>query len=237
MARVERALIVVPTYNEAENIDTLLDGIFTHVPQTHVLFVDDNSADGTPDKIRAQMERRPDQIHMLQREGKLGLGTAYIAGFRWALERDYQAVQEMDADLSHDPRYLPQLFDFPEGIHVVIGSRYIPGGGTVDWGLSRKFISGFGNIYARTILGLSIRDLTGGFNNWHREVLERISLDGIRSEGYAFQIEMKYRATRAGFRTHEVPIIFADRRAGESKMSGRVALEAMIRVWAMRLGR
>lgn len=237
MARVERALIVVPTYNEAENVDTLLDGIFTHVPDAHVLFVDDHSADGTPDRIRAWVEHRPGQVHLLQREGKLGLGTAYVAGFRWALERDYQSVQEMDADLSHDPRYLPQLFDFPDGVYAVIGSRYIPGGATVDWSLSRRFISGFGNLYARTILGLPIRDLTGGFNNWRREVLERISLDGIRSEGYAFQIEMKYRATRAGFRAHEIPIVFADRRAGESKMSGRVALEAMVRVWAMRLGR
>jgi dolichol-phosphate mannosyltransferase len=237
MARVERPLIVVPTYNEAENVDELLDGIFEYVPHTHVLFVDDNSADGTPDKVRAHMERRPGKIHMIEREGKLGLGTAYIAGMRWALERDYESVQEMDADLSHDPRYLPQLFDFPEGVHVVIGSRYIPGGGTVNWGIGRKFISGFGNVYARTILGSPIRDLTGGFNNWHRQVLETISLDGIRSEGYAFQIEMKYRAARAGFKAHEVPIVFADRRVGQSKMSGGVAFEAMLRVWGMRFGR
>jgi dolichol-phosphate mannosyltransferase len=232
-----RPLIVVPTYNEVENVGILLDGIAKHAPAADVLFVDDNSQDGTVDRIRRRQQAMPERIHLLQREGKLGLGTAYVAGFRWALGRDYDAVQEMDADLSHDPQYLPQTLAFPGGCQVAIGSRYIEGGGTVDWGLARKFISGFGNLYARAILGLGVRDLTGGFNAWKREVLETVSLDGIRSEGYAFQIEMKYRAHLAGFSLAEIPIVFRDRQLGQSKMSSRVALEAMIRVWAMRFKR
>jgi dolichol-phosphate mannosyltransferase len=226
-----RPLIVVPTYNEVENIDELLAGIGEQ------LFVDDGSRDGTVDRIRNHQTRREDKIHLLQRPSKMGLGTAYVAGFKWALKRSYDVVQEMDADLSHDPADLPRTLDFPEGRHVVIGSRYVPGGSTVNWGLSRKFISSFGNVYARTILGLPVRDLTGGFNAWRREVLETVSLDGVRSEGYAFQIEMKYRAAQAGFALHEIPIAFTDRRVGQSKMSWRVTLEAVIRVWTMRFGR
>jgi dolichol-phosphate mannosyltransferase len=237
MTLAANPLIVVPTYNEVENVDELLGGIHEHAPGADVLFVDDNSRDGTVDRIREHQARRPGKIHLLQRPGKMGLGTAYVAGFRWALERDYDAVQEMDADLSHNPADLPRTLDFPEDRDVVIGSRYVPGGATVNWGWSRKFISGFGNVYARTILGLPVRDLTGGFNAWRRHVLATVSLDAVRSEGYAFQIEMKYRAVRAGFRLHEIPIVFRDRRVGQSKMSGRVALEAMLRVWVLRLGR
>ena len=237
MGPAAKPLIVVPTYNEAENIDTLLAGIEQHAPGADVLFVDDNSRDGTVEKIAEHQERRPGRIHLLQRPKKLGLGTAYVAGFRWALERDYDAVHEMDADLSHDPVYLPTTLAFPDESHVVVGSRYIPGGGTVNWGLSRRFISGFGNVYARTILGLPIRDLTGGFNLWRREVLETVSLDALRSEGYAFQIELKYRAAQAGFRLTEIPIVFADRRVGQSKMSWNVAFEAMFRVWGLKLGK
>jgi len=237
MPPVARPLIVVPTFNEVDNVDALLDGIRAHAPAADVLFVDDNSRDGTVDRIHARQTTLPGKIHLLQRPGKLGLGTAYVAGFRWALERDYDLVQEMDADLSHDPKYLPALHEACERHDVAIGSRYIPGGGTENWGLSRKFISGFGNVYARTILGLKVRDLTGGFNAWRRNVLETVSLDAVRSEGYAFQIELKYRAARAGFSLHEVPILFADRREGQSKMSARVALEAMTRVWALRLQR
>jgi len=237
MSLATKPLIVVPTYNEVENIDELLGGIEEHAPFAEVLFVDDNSRDGTVDRVRDHQSRRPGVIHLLQRPGKMGLGTAYVAGFKWALERDYDVVQEMDADLSHNPADLPRTLDCPDGHDVVIGSRYVPGGATVDWGLSRKFISGFGNVYARTILGLPVRDLTGGFNAWSRRVLTTISLDGVRSEGYAFQIEMKYRAALAGFKIHEIPIVFRDRRVGQSKMSGGVAIEAMLRVWALRLGR
>jgi dolichol-phosphate mannosyltransferase len=237
MALADKPLVVVPTYNEAENIDELLGGIERHASFAEVLFVDDNSRDGTVERIDEHRSRRPGRIHLLQRPGKLGLGTAYVAGFRWALERDYDAVQEMDADLSHNPADLPRTLDFPEGKQVVVGSRYIPGGATVDWGLSRKCLSGFGNLYARAILGIGVHDLTGGFNAWRREVLETVALDAVGSEGYAFQIEMKYRAARAGFALHEVPIVFHDRRVGQSKMSWRVTIEAVFRVWALRLGR
>lgn len=237
MTRAAKPLIVVPTYNEAENIDPLLTGIAEHAPDADVLFVDDNSRDGTVERVRQHQSDRPGRIHLLQRPGKQGLGTAYVAGFRWALEREYDVVQEMDADLSHDPVYLPQTLDCPEDCHVMIGSRYIPGGATVNWGLSRKLISGFGNLYARAILGLPVRDLTGGFNAWKREVLETVSLDGVRSEGYTFQIEMKYRAARAGFRLREIPIVFRDREVGQSKMSTRVAIEGLFRVWALRFQR
>jgi dolichol-phosphate mannosyltransferase len=234
MTRAARPLIVVPTYNEVDNVDELLTGIGEHAPFADVLFVDDSSRDGTLDRIRHHQNRREGRIHLLRRPGKLGLGTAYVAGFKWALKRNYDAVQQMDADLSHDPQDLPRTLEFPADRHVVIGSRYVPGGSTVNWGPSRKFISAFGNFYARTILRFPVRDLTGGFNAWRREVLETVPLDGIRSEGYAFQIEMKYRAAGAGFALHEIPIVFVDRRVGQSKMSGRVAFEAMFRVWTMR---
>lgn len=237
MALAAKPLIVVPTYNEVENVDELLRGIAEHAPFAEVLFVDDNSRDGTVDRIREHQAGRPGAIHLLRRPGKLGLGTAYVAGFRWALDREYDAVQEMDADLSHDPADLPRTLDFPAGRDVVIGSRYVPGGRTVNWGWSRRFLSGFGNVYARTILGLGVRDLTGGFNAWRRRVLETVPLADVRSEGYAFQIEMKYRAARAGFVLEEIPIVFTDRRVGQSKMSSSVAFEAMIRVWSLRLRR
>lgn len=237
MPPAARPLIVVPTYNEVDNIDELLAGIHEHAPAADVLFVDDHSRDGTVERIRDHGSRRPGKIHLLERPRKMGLGTAYLAGFRWALERDYDAVQEMDADLSHDPADLPRTLAFDADRDVIIGSRYVAGGATVDWGLSRKFISAFGNAYARTILGLPVRDLTGGFNAWRREVLRAVPLEAVGSEGYAFQIEMKYRAARAGFRLHEIPIVFHDRRVGQSKMSWRVTLEAVIRVWALRLGR
>ena len=232
-----RPLIVVPTYNEVENIDELLRGIQQQAPAADVLFVDDNSGDGTVDRILQHQSQRPEKIHLLGRPRKLGLGTAYVAGFKWALERDYDAVQEMDADLSHNPEYLPQTLAFPAGYDVVVGSRYVAGGSTPGCAISRRWISKFGNLYARTILGLAVRDLTGGFNAWRREVLETVSLDEVRSEGYAFQIELKFRALQAGFSLHEIPIVFVDRRKGQSKMSRRVAWEAMIRVWALRSSR
>jgi dolichol-phosphate mannosyltransferase len=164
------------------------------------------------------------------------MGTAYVAGFSWALERDYDAVVEMDADLSHDARALPTLVGLLSDADVVIGSRYVPGGGTENWSRLRLAISRFGSFYARGILGLPIRDLTGGFNAWHRRVLEALPLDRVRSEGYSFQIELKLRAARAGFRLVETPIVFVDRRAGQSKMSWRIIIEAMVRVWWLRLG-
>jgi len=228
-------LIVVPTYNEAENVDDLLAGIRGVLPEAHVLFVDDASPDGTAERVRAQQERNPGLVHRIDREGKQGIGTAYLAGFAWALERDYDAVVEMDADLSHDARALPTLIGLLSDADVVIGSRYVPGGRTENWSRLRRAVSRFGSFYARRILGLPIRDLTGGFNAWHRRVLATLPLERVRSEGYSFQIELKLRAARAGFRLIETPIVFVDRRAGKSKMSWRIVAEAVVRVWWLRL--
>jgi dolichol-phosphate mannosyltransferase len=236
MTLPHKLLIVVPTYDEAENVDDLLVGIRRELPEAHVLFVDDASPDGTAKRVRAQQDRNPGLVHLLEREGKKGMGTAYLAGFAWALERDYDAVVEMDADLSHDPRALPTLIGLLSDADVVIGSRYVPGGGTEDWSRLRMAISRFGSFYARVILGLPIRDLTGGFNGWKRRVLETLPLDQVRSEGYSFQIELKLRAARAGFRLVETPIVFIDRRVGQSKMSWKIVAEAVVRVWLLRLG-
>ncbi len=234
MERGEGVLIVVPTYNEREYIDSLLDKVFKVLPEANVLFVDDNSQDGTQEMIEAYSARKLGQVHLMKRPRKMGLGTAYIQGFKWGLERSFQVISEMDADHSHNPNYLKDFIPLLKSHDVVVGSRYVPGGGTVNWGLIRKMISRFGSLYSRVILGLSIRDLTGGFNIWTRKVLESISLDEVRSTGYAFQIELKYRATLLGFNIVEFPIVFEDRRAGQSKMSGAIVVEAMIRVWALR---
>lgn len=229
-----RPLIIVPTYNEEENVPALVATIFQEAPSVHVLFVDDNSRDGTRAEIAKAEQRYPGRIFLYPRPGKLGLGTAYIAGFRWALEREYDAIIEMDADLSHDPKYLPEMLKRLERADGVIGSRYVAGGGTRNWSLVRRLISTGGSRYARTILGLRIHDLTGGFNGWRREVLKGIDIDAVRSEGYAFQVELKYRAVKRGFKLEEFPIIFVDRRAGHSKMSARIVFEAMLRMWALR---
>ncbi len=236
MTLPRKQLIVVPTYNEAENVDDLLDGIRRELPDAHVLFVDDASPDGTAERVRAQQKRSPGLVHLLERGGKRGMGTAYLAGFAWALERDYDAVVEMDADLSHDPRALPTLIGLLRDADVVIGSRYVAGGRTEDWSRARMAISRFGSFYARVILGLPIRDLTGGFNAWKIHVLKALPLERVRSEGYSFQIELKLRAARSGFRFVETPIVFTDRRVGQSKMSWRIVAEAVVRVWLLRLG-
>ena len=229
------ALIIIPTYNETENLPSLIPAIHEHLPEAHVLVVDDNSPDGTgplADTLAAADER----IHVLHREGKAGLGTAYIAGFRWGLARDYQFLFEMDADFSHQPRYLPDLLRAAQDHDMVIGSRYVPGGGTEDWGVMRKLMSRGGSLYARTILGVSIRDLTGGFKCFRREALEAIDLDGIRSKGFGFQVEMNYKVSRQGLRVAEVPIVFPDRSRGTSKMNRRIFFEALVNVWKIRLG-
>jgi dolichol-phosphate mannosyltransferase len=205
-------------------------------PRIRVLVVDDNSPDGTSAIVAALTEHEP-RIGLLRRPGKLGLGTAYIDGFRRALNEGAQFICEMDADFSHDPRYLPQMLRAAEERYdLVIGSRYISGGGTTDWGLLRQLISWGGNIYARTILNLPVADATGGFRCYRRSVLETIDLDAVRSNGYSFQIEMVYRTLKAGFRIGETPIIFPDRRVGQSKMSRRIIVEALITVWRLRLG-
>jgi dolichol-phosphate mannosyltransferase len=228
------ALIIVPTYNEAENVRGIAEQLLAALPRADVLFVDDNSPDGTGDILDELTAANP-RVHVMHRAGKLGLGTAYIAGFRWALERAYEFIFEMDADGSHDPKYLPQLLALAEdGADVVVGSRNIPGGGTRNWGAGRKLLSRGGSFYARTILGIDVRDVTAGFICWRRRVLEGLDLDAIDSNGYSFQIEMKYQAIRRGFRVVETPIVFVDRRAGTSKMSRAIVAEALLKVWALR---
>jgi dolichol-phosphate mannosyltransferase len=227
--------VVIPTYNECENIGTLLRRIL-ELPRFRVLVVDDNSPDGTAEIVAAIARTEP-RIGLFSRSSKLGLGTAYITGFRRALAEGARYIYEMDADFSHDPGYLPLLLEATEKRYdLTLGSRYIRGGGTTDWGALRKFISRGGNIYAGLILGLPVMDATGGFRCYRRHVLESIDLDAIHSNGYSFQIEMVYRTMQAGFRIGEVPIIFPDRRVGHSKMSRRIVIEALLTVWRLRLG-
>lgn len=228
--------VVVPTYNERENIEPLIERILEQ-PRFRVLIVDDNSPDGTG-KLVADLSRYESRIGVLSRPGKLGLGTAYIAGFKRALAEGAEFIYEMDADFSHDPAYLPALLEAAETRYdLALGSRYVRGGGTTDWGLVRKLISRGGSLYAGLILGLPVRDATGGFRCYRRAVLEAIDLDRIRSNGYAFQIEMLYRTIQHGFRVGEIPIIFPDRRVGKSKMSKKIVFEALLNVWRMRLTR
>jgi len=229
-----KALIIVPTYNEAENVRGIADRLLAALPEADVLFVDDNSPDGTG-AILDEMAAASRRVHVMHRAGKLGLGTAYIEGFGWGLARDYRYLFEMDADGSHDPKYLPQLRALAEdGADVVVGSRNVPGGGTVNWGVGRKLLSRGGSFYARTILGIDVRDVTAGFVCWRRVVLEALELSTVDSNGYSFQIEMKYRALRKGYRIVETPIIFVDRRVGQSKMSRAIVAEALLKVWALR---
>ncbi len=229
--------VILPTYNEADNLERLVVAVRERLPADgRVLVVDDNSPDGTGG-IADRLAAEHDDVEVLHRERKEGLGPAYIAGFRRALAGGAELVVEMDADFSHDPAYLPQLLRAAEDADLVIGSRYVPGGGVTDWGALRRFISRGGGAYARIALGLEVRDLTGGFKVIRREVLEAIELDTISSLGYAFQVEVTYRAIRAGFRVVEVPIVFRDRTRGASKMSKAIVAEAMWRVPAMRLRR
>lgn len=231
---INRPIVIVPTYNEVDNVVSLSERIFAAVPSIHVLFVDDNSKDGTRDRIDELMQIHPGKIHVLKRSGKLGLGTAYIAGFKWAIANNYDAFIEMDADHSHDPKELAVFISKLQIHDAVVGSRYCPGGGTENWSVVRKCISIFGSFYSRAILGMTTRDLTGGFNAWRRDTILAINPDLVRSEGYSFQIELKYRAHLAGKSVIESPILFSERRAGQSKMSFKIVLEAMFRVWALR---
>jgi dolichol-phosphate mannosyltransferase len=226
-------LIIVPTYNEAENLPELVEAVLEVLPSTHILVVDDNSPDGTGD-LADRMAAEDERIHVLHREGKLGLGTAYIAGFKWALQGPYERIFEMDADFSHQPRYLPDFLRATNEADLALGCRYITGGGVEGWSAMRQLISRGGNLYARAILWLPFRDLTGGFKCFSRRVLESIDLEDIKSEGYAFQIELTYRAHKAGFTIAEVPIVFPDRTRGQSKMSGSIVHEAMINVLLLR---
>jgi dolichol-phosphate mannosyltransferase len=228
-----KALICLPTYNEAENLRPMVAAVLASVPQCQILVVDDNSPDGTG-RIADELAAADARVHVLHRAGKEGLGKAYLAAFAWALSRDYGLVLEMDCDFSHDPKYLPAMLAAAGQADLVLGSRYVPGGGTVNWGVARKLISRGGSLYSRLILGLSVRDLTGGFKCFRREVLEGIELPSVQCTGYAFQIELTYRAVRKGFRVAEIPIVFEDRRVGKSKMSRRILLEAVRKVWSIR---
>jgi len=211
-----QTLVIVPTYNEADNIAPLVAAILQAAPAVDILFVDDHSQDGTQDEITLMQHQYGAKVHLLARAGKLGLGTAYVAGFQWALTRRYHVIVQMDADFSHDPAHLPRLLTLLESADVVVGSRYVDGGGTRNWSIIRRCISKAGALYVRWLLRLPIQDPTGGYNVWHRRVLEAIDCKAVQSEGYAFQIECKYRTYRAGFRFVEAPIVFIDRRVGAS---------------------
>jgi dolichol-phosphate mannosyltransferase len=230
----ERALVIVPTYNERENITRLIDAVLCKDPRLEMLIVDDNSPDGTG-RIVDDIAAANPRVHTLHRPGKMGLGTAYLAGFRWAVEHGYDYVFEMDADFSHDPNHLPQFLEAIRDADLVLGSRYRKGRVTVvNWPMTRLLLSYFANIYARVVTGLPVEDSTGGFKCFRRSVLEAIDLDRVRSNGYAFQIEMSFRAWKKGFRIAEIPIVFVDRTEGESKMSKKIVREAVWMVWRLR---
>lgn len=230
-----RSLIVVPTYNEHDNLPRLLDEVLAQHPYLNVLVVDDGSPDGTGDVAEA-IARRTSRVRVLHRSGKLGLGTAYVAGFRYALANGYERIVEMDADFSHRPQDLPRLLAAADHADVVIGSRNIPGGRVVGWSPLRQVISKGGSLFARLVLGLPVHDCTSGFKCFSRRALEVLDLDALRSNGYAFQVEVNNAVHRAGLRLVEVPIVFPDRQRGKSKMSGRIVLEAALLVLRLRLG-
>ena len=228
-----KTLVVIPTYNERENIEKLVPAIRQTTPDVDILVVDDNSPDGTQDVVR-RLQSTDNKVHLLGRPGKQGLGRAYLAGFDWGLKQGYEALVEMDADFSHRPIDLKRLIEALPQVDFVMGSRWVSGGATVNWGLGRKMISRGGSLYTRLILRFPVRDWTGGFNAWKAGTLQKIGLDSVKSEGYSFQIELKYRALRLGCRGIEVPIIFEDRRVGQSKMSSRIVVEALYRVWGLK---
>ena len=229
----ELTVICLPTYNEVENLPLMTAAIHAIVPHVHILVIDDNSPDGTG-ALADELAAADDRVFVLHRAAKEGLGRAYIAGFQWALAREYQLIFEMDCDFSHQPKYLPAFIERAAQADLVLGSRYIRGGGTEGWTWHRRVLSQGGNTYARAILGLPYRDLTGGFKCFRRAVLEALPLDDIVSNGYVFQIELTWRAVHLGFSVGEVPIVFPDRERGESKMHGGIVFEAMANVWKLR---
>lgn len=230
-------LVLIPTYNEKENIENIIRAVFGLEGEFHILIIDDNSPDGTAGIVKNLMKEFPARLFIHERAGKLGLGTAYIAGFKWALERDYEYIFEMDADFSHNPEDLPRLLHActNEGADVAVGSRYVSGVNVVNWPMGRVLMSYFASKYVKLITGLKIHDTTAGFKCYRREVLETIELDKIRFKGYAFQIEMKFTAYKCGFTVKEVPIIFINRRLGTSKMSGGIFSEAFMGVVKLKL--
>jgi len=227
------AVVIIPTYNEIDNLKPITAAVLAVEPRADVLVVDDNSPDGTG-ALADELAKQEPRIKVLHRAKKEGLGKAYLHAFKEGLAAGYQYLIEMDADFSHDPKYLPKLIDAAASADLVLGSRYVEGGGTVNWGVGRQVLSQGGSLYARTILGVKVRDLTGGFKCFNRRVLEGIDLDAIRASGYGFQIELTYRALKKGYSVKEVPIVFEDRRVGQSKMSRKIFVEAMTVVWALR---
>lgn len=224
-----KTLIIIPTYNEKENIEEIINAIFDHkISDLSILIVDDNSPDGTA-KIVESLQTKFNNLHIIKRAGKLGLGSAYIEGFKFGLSHGFETIIQMDADFSHPISKLPEMINFSKEYDLVIGSRYVKGGGVKDWPFRRRMLSKFGSLYAQIILSQKINDFTGGFNLWNKKVLRTINLDKIKSNGYVFQIEMKYKAKRLGFSHIETPITFTDRTTGKSKMSKRIALEAIIK--------
>ena len=234
---MNKRLVIVPTYNEIENISRIVEAIMNLAPDMDLLVVDDNSPDGTGAKIKELQAEHKERLHLLEREGKLGLGTAYIKGFKWAIGKGYLYICEMDADFSHDPKDLPRLFDACEHdkVDVAIGSRYVSGVNVVNWPMSRVLISYFASVYVRMVTRMKVRDATAGFVCYRKEVLEVINLDKIKFKGYAFQIEMKFKAWKYRFNVVELPIIFTDRREGTSKMSGKIVNEAIWGVVGLRV--
>ncbi len=231
-------LVIVPTYNEIENINNIIEAVMNLAPDMDLLVVDDNSPDGTGSKIKELQATYSGRLHLMEREGKLGLGTAYIKGFNWAIRKGYLYICEMDADFSHNPADLSRLFDAceHESADVAIGSRYVSGVNVVNWPMSRVLISYFASVYVRLITRMKVRDATAGFVCYRKEVLETIKLDKIRFKGYAFQIEMKFKAWKYKFNVVELPIIFTDRKEGTSKMSGRIVSEAVFGVMRLTIG-
>ncbi|MBR9978824.1 MAG: polyprenol monophosphomannose synthase [Bacteroidetes bacterium] len=230
---MKRALVIIPTYNELENVRTIIPEILRQDERLEVLVVDDNSPDGTAGEVQRMMADNT-RIHLLERERKMGLGTAYVAGFRYAITNNYDYVFEMDADHSHDPTTLPRFLETIQEYDLVLGSRYIQGVNVINWPMKRLLLSYFANQYTRIVTGLPVRDATGGFKCFRIEVLKAINLDNVRSNGYSFQIEMSFKAWKKGFRIHEIPIIFMDRRVGISKMSKKIVREAVTMVWRLR---
>ena len=230
---MKRCLVVIPTYNESDNIPQLIPRILQHGSHFEVLVVDDNSPDGTA-KLVQLMQSTDQRVHLIERDSKAGLGTAYVAGFQYALERGFDYVFEMDADFSHDPNELPRMLQQAEKYDLVIGSRYVSGVNVVNWPMRRLMLSFMANVYTRYITGMPVRDATGGFNCYRRAVLEAINLTSIHSNGYAFQIEIKFIAWKKGFRVCEIPIVFVDRRVGVSKMSKGIVYEAAWLVWKLK---
>ncbi|MCP4684642.1 MAG: polyprenol monophosphomannose synthase [bacterium] len=234
MSQSQRALIVFPTYNERDNIEKIVHAVLPLDARINVLIVDDNSPDGTGD-IADRLVKDQEKVHVLHRKNKEGLGKAYLAGFTWAIEQKYDFIFEMDADFSHGPEYIKDFLREIQNNDLVIGSRYISGVNVINWPMTRLLLSYFANVYTRIITGLPLRDATGGFKCFRRQVLESIDFNDVKSSGYSFQIEMSMRAWKSGFRIKEIPIIFVDRVAGTSKMSKKIMREAIWMVWALRL--